>query len=170
MTPHYFTRGMTGKLRGFQNKRFQEQAAPLEQFLCATSNSVLEPEGCFRNLTARNSLREVLSALIPSVPTSANTDTAQLQAGSVPLDSCRSMQVHWNQDFYKYLLPWDTGRRDMMYSAGETEPFKPSEEILTKLFSKPRKLFPAYLLGLLMLACYFRTFYKHIKRRFILKI
>lgn len=55
--PTISQRGMTGKLRGFQNKRFQEQAAPLEQFLCATSNSVLEPEGCFRNLTARNSLR-----------------------------------------------------------------------------------------------------------------
>lgn len=50
----------------------------------------------------------------------------------------------------------------MIDSAGKTGHFKPVEEVAMKLFSKPRKLFPAYLLRLLVLAHYFRTFYKHI--------
>lgn len=41
--------GFGAKLRVFQKKCFQEQAATLEQFLCATGNSVLEPEGYLRN-------------------------------------------------------------------------------------------------------------------------
>lgn len=73
-------------------------AATLEQFVCATGNSVLESEGYLRNLTDRSELREVLrgchqcpAAICPKL--SANTDREQLWAGSVPMDNYRSLQV-----------------------------------------------------------------------------
>jgi len=55
---------------------------------------------------------------------------------------------------------WDRGRKYAMCWDGKTGHFQLPEEAVMNLFSKPRMFFPAYLLRLLMLAHYFRTFYK----------